>query len=82
MRLAVRGTPKDALRTQSPSQASLKGGLVVTRVLAARAPVIGLCFFISVNVNPERPDSLDARLFLHVVLAVAPAGPWTRLHIC
>jgi len=50
MRLAVRGVPKGALRTHSAQQAPLWGGLVTCRgVLFARAPVFGLCFFVSVN---------------------------------
>jgi len=51
MRLAVRGTPKGALRTHSAQQAPLWGGLVVIRVMSARAPVLGLCFFVHMNKN-------------------------------
>jgi len=39
-------------------------------------------YLLRVNVGPKRPDSLDAQLLPSVVLAVAPAGPWTRLHLC
>jgi len=39
-------------------------------VLFARAPVLGLCFFVSKTVNPTtNTDSLCARLFSFVVLA-------------
>jgi len=33
------------------------GGLVTCKVLFARAPVLGLCFFVSVRVNPSIPPS-------------------------
>jgi len=49
MRLAVRGVPKGAHRTHSSKQAPLWVGLVICRVLFARAPVLGLCFLVSVN---------------------------------
>jgi len=50
MRLAVRGVPKGALRTHSASQAPLWGSMVTCNVLFARAPVLGLCFVVSVNI--------------------------------
>ena len=48
-RLAVCGVTKCALRTHSAWQARLLGGLATCRVMFARAPVLGLCFFASVN---------------------------------
>jgi len=48
-RLAVLGVPRGALCTHSAWHASLWGGLVTCRVLVARAPVLGLCFFVSAN---------------------------------
>jgi len=49
--LAVRGVSKGALRTHSAWQAPLwvGMGLVTCRVLFARSPVLGLCFFVSVR---------------------------------
>jgi len=54
MRPAVRGVPKGALRTHSAEQAPLWGGLVMRRVLFARAPMLGLCFLVTVNAVAPR----------------------------
>jgi len=49
VRLAVRGVPKGALRTHSCLAGSLMGQpSYLCSVLFARAPVLGLCFFVSV----------------------------------
>jgi len=56
----VRGVPKDAFRTHSAQQAPLWGGLVTRRVLFARAPVLGLCFFVSVK-RSALPQTLNIR---------------------
>jgi len=51
MRLAVRGLPTGDLHTHFAKQAPPWGGLVTCRVLFARAPVLGLWFFVSVNLD-------------------------------
>jgi len=61
-RLAVRGVSEGALRTHSSQQDPLWGGLITCRVLFARAPVLGLCFYISVNRVKGEPEPSNSRI--------------------